>query len=868
MKPNKTVPPRPAQRFLRWFLRHELAEEVEGDLEERFYAMLEKSNPARATWDYWHQVLHYLRGFALRKNLFSVINPLYMFRHYFRLSWRLLLKNKGYSLINIGGLALGMTVAMLITLWIRDEWNYDAFHEHLDQLYAVKRHVHSGNEVQTTNTVTWNIADALKSRYPEVSEVAVSTQSRSLVINSSDRSFREYGLYATPSFLDVFSWKLLAGKRSEALRTPNSILISATLAEKYFGSRWREENVAIGGQIRHNLGDIPPLTVSGVFEDVPPQSSLQFDYLLPMEMFEKRNGWMTDWNNSGFWIFAQLRPDADALALSTKIKDMQNEHIEDFRSDLFLQPMSEMHLYNVYKDGLQAGGRIHYVRIFAIVAIFLILIASINFMNLATARSLQRAREIGVRKAIGAGRPLLIYQFMSESFFLLAISFVLALALVLATLPAFNQLTGKSMSFAQLGWNNLLVFAGIGLLTALLAGTYPAFYLSSFNVVKVLKGVFRQTTGTSRLRQGLVVFQFAMSILLIVGAITVHRQIQYIQSKNLGLDRENVVYLPLEGELGRQFNTVKSELQQVPGIAAVTATSSSPLFVGDNTHSVQWPGKAPSDQIGMRILNVNFDFLDVMKVALLAGRDFDSKLATDTFNYLINETAARAMQLDNPLDQQLSFWGASGKIIGVVKDFHTGSLHTEIEPTIIQLRPDGTDWLYIRTEPGKTKEAVAGLETIYKQFNANQYPLEYRFLDESYLSAYKSEQTIGQLSFYFTAFALFIACLGLIGLAVYTGQQRLKEISIRKVMGASLGSLVLLLSKNFLLLILLAALLATPVALIFMRDWLTGFAYHIDMNAGIFLIAGGVSLFITFLTVGFYAVKVAIVNPVDAIKAE
>lgn len=858
-----------AKKFLRWFLRPELAEEVEGDLEERFYAALEKQSPGKAKLDYWFQVLHYLRGFALRKNLFTALNPLFMVRHNFRLSWRLLLKNKGYSLINIGGLALGMAVAMLITLWIKDELRFDAFHDRLDQLYQVKRHVHSGNEIQTSETVTWNIAGELEANYPEVEQMAVTTAPQELITRIGELSYRETGLFATPGFLKLFSWELLQGKAAEALQDPGSILISSTLADKYFGDNWRETNGAIGQVIEHDLARIgvPALTVSGVFEKVPANSSLQFDYLLPFEIFESRNPWITNWNNSGFRIYAQLRPGTDAASLNQRIRDMQNEHIEDFRSDLFLQAFADHHLYGVFKDGLQAGGRIEYVRIFTIVAFFLILIASINFMNLATARSLQRAKEIGVRKAIGAERRLLIGQFMSESFFLLGIAFTLGVGLVIAALPAFNQLTDKMMSISGFGLNTLLIFGGIGLLTTLLAGTYPAFYLSSFNTVTVLKGIFRQTAGTSRLRQGLVVFQFAMSILLIVGALTVHQQIRYIQSKNLGLDRENVLYTDLEGGLAEQYNTVKEELQRMPGIAGVTATSSNPLFVGYNTHSVEWPGKAPTEQISFRILSVNFDFLDVMKMELAKGRDFDAQLATDTFNYLINETAARAMGLEDPVDQQLSFWGSSGKIVGIVKDFHTTSLYSEIEPTIIWLQPSRTGLLYIRTAPGQANAAIASLESVQERLNP-QYPLDYRFMDESYLSAYRSEQTIGQLSFYFTAFALFIACLGLIGLAVYTGQQRLKEISIRKVLGASISNLVYLLSKDFLLLILLAVIVAIPLALIFMQDWLRKFAYHIDVGVGVFLIAGGATLLIALLTVGFYAVKVAVVNPVEAIKAE
>ncbi|MCB0628861.1 MAG: ABC transporter permease [Saprospiraceae bacterium] len=860
-------PPKRAVQFLHWFLRPELAEEVAGDLEERFFSLLGKRSPFRTKLDYWFQVLHYLRGFAVRDNLFQIINPLFMFRHHLKLSWRLLLKNKGYSLLNISGLALGMAVAMLLTLWIKDELSYDRFHDKLDQLYVIKRHVHSGNEIRTSDAVTWNIAGELKSKYPEVEEVAILSQPLTFIFNTGKISFREEGVYATPSFMRMFSWEILQGKRADALREPGAILISETLAVKYFGSDWQEADLAVGNELKHTFSGLPAFTVAGVFKDIPEQSSLQFDFLLPMEIFEKQNDWLFNWNNSGPRIFVQTRPGADVPALSEKIKDMQNEHIEDFRSDLFLQAYADQHLYSVFKDGIQAGGRIQYVRIFSIVAIFLILIASINFMNLATARSLQRAKEIGVRKAVGAQRGLLISQFMSESFFLLVLAFVVSLGLVFSALPVFNELTGKAMSLSNLGWNTILLFVGIGLLTTILAGTYPAFYLSSFDAVKVIKGVFRQSVGTARLRKGLVIFQFVMSILLIVGALTVHRQISYIQSTNLGLDRENVIYMRMDGEFGGQFNTVKEELLRTPGIAAVSSSDASPLEIRSNTHSVQWPGKTPNTQISMNIMHVNFDFLEVMKMQLTEGRDFDRQLGSDTTNYLINETAAQAMELDDPVGRQLSFWNSSGQIVGVVKDFHMNSLYSEISPTIIQLRPNSTSRLFVRTKPGQTETAIAGLKNIYKRLNP-EYPFEYQFLDDSYMATYRSEQTVGQLSYYFSFFALFIACLGLVGLAVYTGQQRLKEISIRKVLGASPTDLVILLSKEFLFLVLIAFVAATPLAYYFMADWLTKFAYHININAGVFLIAGSTALLIALLTVGFYSVKVALVNPIEAIKSE
>ncbi|MEM6737318.1 MAG: ABC transporter permease [Bacteroidota bacterium] len=867
MDANKDHPPQLAKKFLGWFLRPELLEEVEGDLEERFYLVLEKQSSTKAKLDYWYQILHYLRGFALRKNLFSIFNRMYMIWHNIRLSRRLLLKNKGYAAINIGGLTLGMATAMLITLWIKDELKYDSFHEDLDQLYVVKRHVYSGNDIQTRDLVAWNISDELRSNYPEVKEVAIISQQEDLVMYTDKLSFRETGIWATSSFMNLFSWNLLQGKATEVLDDPSAILISASLAKKYFGSNWKEQDQIIGKVIRHNIPGVSDFSVSGVFEDLPKQSSLQFDFILPMDLYEKQNAWLTNWNNSGIKIFLKTHPGIDGTTLSTKIKDIQNEHIEGFQSDIFLQAYSDQYLFNVFKEGKQAGGRIKYVQIFSIVAILLILIASINYINLATARSLKRAREIGVRKAIGAERRLLTNQFVTESFFVISIAFVLAVALAIVALPAFNAVTYKAMTFRDFGARTLLIFSGIGIVTALIASIYPALYLSSLDAVKVLKGVFRQSIGTTRLRKSLVIFQFAISILLIVGALTIHRQIKYIQNKNLGLDRENVIYTRLEGSLSEQFHLFKEELNQVPGVATVTTTNTSPLEIRANTHSVQWPGKDPNSQISMRILHVNFDFVDVMKMQLDSGRDFDIRLGSDSLNYLVNETAAKVMGFEDPLGQQLSFWGASGKIIGVVKDFHTTSLYNTIEPTIIQLRPLSTSWLYLRTNPGSSEMALAGLEKIHKRLNP-QYPFEYRFLDESYLEAYLNEQSVRQLSYYFTVFALIITFLGLMGLSVFSTQKRLKEISIRKVMGAPLANLILLLSKDFLILITVSAIVAIPFAYYLMQDWLNKFAYHTELGISTFLFAGVGTALIVLMVVGFYAAKISGINPVDAMRTE
>ncbi|MGD1894785.1 MAG: FtsX-like permease family protein, partial [Cyclobacteriaceae bacterium] len=567
------------------------------------------------------------------------------------------------------------------------------------------------------------------------------------------------------------------------------------------------------------------------------------------------------------YIFVQTQEGVDGAALSAKITDIQNEHIEQFRSAHFLQPYADQYLYSSFKDGKQAGGRIEYVRMFGVEALIILLIARIKFVNLATARSMRRAREIGVRKAIGAGKRSLVAQFMGESYLLVLVAFGLAMVLVLLALPIFNELTEKEVTLANLSGSTFLLFSGIAVLMALLAGLYPAFYLSSFDAVRILRGSFCLSGGGTQLRQGLVVFQFAISILLIGGSIIVYQQIDYIHSKNLGLDRENVISMRLEGDMRAKFGTVKEELLQSPGIASVTSTSESPLDIGSSTASVSWRGRDPDAQIIINILMVDFDFLETMKMELVEGRSFDTKFGTDSFNYIINRRALEVMEFEEPLGEQLSFWNASGTIVGVVEDFHMASLYSEIAPTIIQLRPRSTDHLFLRTQPGRTTEAITSLENVALQFNP-EYPFEYNFLDDTFRQTYRGEMVVGKLAGYFTGFALFIACLGLFGLAAYAAERRNKEIGIRKVLGATVTSIVTLLSKDFLKLILVGFIIAIPVAWYLMSQWLQNFAYSIEINWWIFALAGLLALLVAWLTISFQSIRAAVANPVDSLRNE
>jgi putative ABC transport system permease protein len=513
------------------------------------------------------------------------------------------------------------------------------------------------------------------------------------------------------------------------------------------------------------------------------------------------------------------------------------------------------------------GGRIEYVRMFGVVAVFILLIAAINFMNLATARSGQRAREIGVRKAVGASQRSLVGQFLGESVLMAVLALAVALGMVAAGLPAFNALTDKAITFGRLFPGTVLLFVGLALLTGFLAGVYPALYLSSFNAIAVLRSTFKARRSAVGLRKSLVVFQFAMSILLIVGTLTVYRQIDYIRQKNLGLDRENVVSLTLEGGIQQQYDAFRQELLARPGIASVTATSTNPLDVGQSTTDPTWDGKDPESVVLFHIISARHDFIETMKMEMVAGRSFSRAFATDSVGFIVNEAAARAMGMKDPVGQRLAFWSREGQIIGVVKDFHMTSLYAPIEPTIIRLAPNDTWRLFVRTQAGQTEAALASLEAVYKKFNP-AYPFAYEFLDASFEQTYRSEMVIGTLARTFAVLAVFIACMGLFGLASFTAEQRTKEVGIRKVMGASVANLVVLLSRDFIVLVLIAFVLTAPVAYYVAVAWLGNFAYHVALDAQVFAVAGVAALLIAWLTVGYQSVRAAVANPVRALRTE
>jgi ABC-type antimicrobial peptide transport system permease subunit len=676
---------------------------------------------------------------------------------------------------------------------------------------------------------------------------------------------KEKGRYVQKDFLKMFSFKLAKGEAASALTNPDAVVISKKLAEKYFNGE-----DPVGKLIKIDNKD--NVMVTGVLEEIPELSSLKFDFLMNFELWSKKNDWSKQWDNNGPRCYVMLATNTSVDKVNAKIKDYIKTKKSDSNVELFLQNYGESYLYSDWDNGKQHGGRIEYIRIFSIVAIIILLIACINFMNLATARSLRRAREIGVRKVVGAGKRQLVAQFIGESLLVSFLAVCLSLLIVALVLPGFNTLTEKHLTIHLTDPSFLLIILGLTLITGIISGSYPALFMSSLKPIVVLKGLLKFKSGATYFRKGLVVFQFALSIILILGMIVIYRQIAYIHNKNLGFGKEDLLYIPLEGELQKTYPAFKEELLKQPGIRYVSSAQSSPLEVGSSTQGVRWPGKDTTQLILFSNNPVTYDYIKTMGIQLIAGRDFSPDYSLDTMNYLVNEAAAGKIGYKNPVGKELTMWGDKGTIVGVMKDYHHNSLHVPIEPLILRLHKKswgGSYWgnIIIRTGQGKTKQAIASMEKLFKQFNPG-FPFKYYFTDEEIAKNYKAEHTVSKLSRYFAFLAIFISCLGLFGLVTFTAEQKTKEIGIRKVLGASVTGIVRMLSKDFLKLVLIAAVIAFPVAWWVMHNWLADFKYRIDIGWWVFAVAGVAAVVIALLTISFQAIKAAIANPVKSLRTE
>ncbi len=788
-----------------------------------------------------------------------------MLKSYLKTALRNLLRQKGYSFVNITGLTVGLACSFFILLWVTGERSVNQFHQDGDRIYRVLRNETNNAEVFTRTTLPGSMGPTLTEDYPEIENATYVWHGHEFVITSGDQSFREQGSYVSTDFFDVFTFPLIQGNPAKALEAENSAVISEALARRLFGPEWRNSDV-IGKTITVNHDE--DFAITGIAHELPDHSTIQFEVLLPIHEFFAENDWAM-WDTM-FPLYVRLRAGSSPAEVNRKIANVIQTHSPEIKGEVvFLQPFEEVYLHGRFENGVNTGGRIELVRIFTIVAIFLLAIAAINFMNLATARSTQRSKEIGVRKAIGATQPLLTTQFVAETMLLALLSFVLATGLVVGLLPAFNLVTGKSVHVLDLSSGFLASALGIALLTGLLAGSYPALYLSSFNPVAILRGTFRHTTGESRMRKGLVVFQFALSTLIIICTAAVYFQIRYILERDLGLDRGNIVSIELDGGVRAQYEAFRQELMKRPGIVNVTASAGNPLSMafGRTTSSPTWAGKDPNDETEFSLIDVSYDFVETMKMELVAGRAHSRLFGADSTGYIINEETLEVMGKVNPVDERLDVLGRPGTIIGVVKNFHTGDISVPITPAIIRLAPANTSRVWIRTKPNMTQDALAGLEAVYKEFSPG-YPFSYSFMDQEYEEIYRSIIVMGRLANVFAVIAIFISGLGLFALASFTAERRTKEIGIRKVLGASVPGLVARLSTEFLKLVGLAVVVAAPLAYVAIQQWLDNFAYRASIGPGVFLLTAVLIALIAFLTVSYQSIKAALADPVKSLRCE
>ncbi|HEY4326625.1 MAG TPA: ABC transporter permease [Mucilaginibacter sp.] len=795
------------------------------------------------------------------------LNRNYMFRNYLKIACRNLGRNATSSFINIGGLVVGLTCSLLILLWVQNEYSMDAWHPNSTRLYTIYERMYFRQKAMAGYGTPALTADEMKTIIPEVEYAAQVDWGDQNTFRVGEKVAKMNGYFASTDYFKMFGGKLLQGNAQNALNSPVSVSISRKMAVQFYGS----PEAAIGKTIRfENMKDF---IVGAVFEDLPKTSSEKFDYLVNWHEFMLENGWANDWTNSGPRTFIMLRANANPAAVERKLVHFMDTYNKNQKPGVFtltlgMQPYNDMYLHGNFAEDKLSGGRIEYVRLFSIIAIFILLIACINFMNLSTAHSLKRAREIGVRKVVGAVRTSLIQQFISESMLVTILAVGFSLVLLVLLLPVFNQVTMKEIGlpFGEPAfWLQLIA---ITLVTGLLAGSYPALFMSAFNPVKVLKGTLKTGQGIALFRKGLVVFQFVLSTVLIIGSVVISRQINFLQTKNLGYNRENLVYLPLDGKLPQKYEVLKDEALRQPSIQSISRIDQLPTNIQNGTGGVEWIGKDPNNRIQFTQASVGYDFVKSMKIKMLTGRDYSRDFPSDSVGYLVNETALKAIGYKNPVGQPLTFWGKKGRIIGVIKDFHFNSLHQQINPLVLRLGENASyGSALIRIQAGKTKEALAALQAIWKQLNPD-FAFNYTFSDDQYQKLYQNEQVTGKLSDAFSFLAIFISGLGLLGLAMFTAEQRVKEIGIRKVLGASVSSVFGMLSKEFLTLVVIAFFIAVPVGWYVMNKWLENFQFYAPIQWWMFGLSGALIILIALATISFQTMKAALVNPVKSLRSE
>jgi putative ABC transport system permease protein len=786
-----------------------------------------------------------------------------MFKNYLKIAFRNLGRNKSFSIINILGLSIGMASAILILLWIQHELNFDQFHENKDRIYQAWNRGEYSGKLECWSTTPKVLASAFQRDNPEVERTARVNWYSNYLFTVGEKKLTVSGNIADSGFLQIFSYPLIKGNSLTALNNPNSIILTEKLAAKIFDG---EE--AMGRIIKIDNKD--NFTVTGILKDIPDNSKFNFEYLIPWSYLRSKGNEDENWENNTTSTYVLLKSNTSLASIAPRLREMRKKYVkEDQKGEFFLYPISRWRLYSKFENGREEGGLIEFVKLFGIVAGFILLIACINFMNLSTARSEKRAKEVGIRKVVGAQKHALISQFLGESILISFIAGILALFIVQFSLPSFNQLTEKVLFVDYGNARFWLYFLGFIIFTGLMAGSYPAFFLSSFQPVKVLKGSFRKVNALITPRKILVVLQFTFAITLIICTLIVRKQIQHARDRETGYSKKQLVYHFLTGDLEKNYPLVKNELLNA-GIATSVSKTSAPLTQGwSNTWGFDWVGKDPNDKTLFDRYCVDDNLVKTAGFQLVKGRDFNlAEFPTDSSALLLNESAVKTMGFKEPLGQVIKDYDMEWHVVGVIKDFILASPYYPTQPMVIEGSKGWFNVIHFRlNDQHSTADNLAKAEIIFKKYNP-EYPFDFKFIDDEYAAKFKTEKRISTLAALFAGLTIFISCLGLFALATYMAENRVKEIGIRKVLGASVTQISALLSKDFLKLVVISFVIAAPLAWWAMHAWLEGYPYRTDIPVWIFVVAGILSIMISLITVSTQAIKAALRNPVTSLRTE
>lgn len=871
MTSSAPYPPHFLLGFFRWYCRPQLVDHIEGDLIEEFRKRVLRMGKRKAEWRFGLDVLLLFRPGIVRPFQYHYSTSYGMYKNYLKTALRNLRKNLGYSFINIFGLAMGMAVAIIIGLWIKNELSYDRYNPGYHRIAEVIQNVTNNGDVDTWFNTPFPLGEELRSKYGDDFKyvVMVSGLDNGSMLGYKDQNFNRTGTFIGLQGPDLLDLHMIEGTR-DGLKDPSSIFLSQSTAKAIFG-----DDDPINKILKVNSQST--VKVTGVYEDLPQNSEFsQLAYLMPWEKFIKDNNLMQDdnpWRCNCELTYVELNDKANFADASERIRDvkMHNVHEDELvhHPQLFLFPMSRWHLYGEFKNGVNTGGRIQYVWMFGITGIFVILLACINFMNLSTARSEKRAKEVGIRKSVGSHRPQIIFQFLSESLVVSGMAFVVSLLIAWLVLPAFNLIAGEQLAMPWGDRYFWMATVGFVILTGVIAGSYPALYMSSFQPVRILKGVIRTGRSAIRLRQILVVVQFTISMILIISTIIVYQQIQFARSRPLGYDRDGLImFYPPNSDFHDHFEAISKEMADAGAISAMTETSSPVTGVWGTTSGFEWPGENPNAATDFPFDEVSPGFGQTVGWKIVQGRDFSKDIASDSSGLVINESALKFMGLKDPIGTTITWFGDPHHVIGVVKDLIVESPYEPVRPTFYSMLKGSGNVITMKLSPEQSgSKSLDKIESIYKKYLPAQ-PFEYHFVDADFAKKFGDEMRIGKISTWFAGLAILISCLGIFGLSSYVAEQRTKEIGIRKVMGASVAGIWQLLSKDFIGLVLLSCLLSVPVAWYFLHQWLIGYTYHTDVAWWVFAVASGGALLITLITVSYQTIKAATMNPVKSLRSE